>query len=382
MAGTEIRTNKGRHVGSFRSLEEAQQYIQDNGLEQVFQEPELPELVVKRKRGLLEQGASNFEETFGMTPKEAAEFLPIVGEGIAGYDIQQALRNEEYKKAGLLTAGLLLPFGLEKVAKPLYKGAKLLRNRQLGKTMLASANEVPVTAKTLKNKVISSGNVKHSIDDSPNFLNIKNNQDFEKEFNSFAEKYGYDKLPKGVSREEADELAKQMIARHNTYARGVTKPIDSNDIQSVRKTLGENASDEDILKYVATHRRNEDDVLWVTPYDNASIYGEGKAALVRRRYNLGDDRLKWFKEGDFDISPNSYNGERLSNDIFVDPWYTINSKSAPTNSSEIIYTGDMDFVDFVPSGSIESKTSLNRKAIESPYYRAFKNTYGRRTLEN
>lgn len=46
----EIRTTSGRRVGSFRSLEDAQQYIEDNNLEQVFNGGELKDLIVTARR--------------------------------------------------------------------------------------------------------------------------------------------------------------------------------------------------------------------------------------------------------------------------------------------------------------------------------------------
>lgn len=46
----EIRTKSGKRIGTFRSLEDAQQYIADNNLEQVFQEPELAGITVTARR--------------------------------------------------------------------------------------------------------------------------------------------------------------------------------------------------------------------------------------------------------------------------------------------------------------------------------------------
>lgn len=125
----EIRTKKGKLVGSFRSLEDAQQYVKDNNLEQVFQEPELPELVVRPKRGLLEQGAANFENTFGVSVKDAASMLPFVGEAIDTHDAYQAIKDRDYLTAGLIGAGYLIPNIIEKPAKALYRGIKRAAKR-------------------------------------------------------------------------------------------------------------------------------------------------------------------------------------------------------------------------------------------------------------
>lgn len=130
----EIRTTSGRRVGSFRSLEDAQQYIENNNLEQVFREPELAGITVtaRRPRSFREhlvEGAKNFEETFGLTPKDAAGFMPLVGDAIDLYDIKEAIKNNNYKEAGLLASMLLLPNVVEKGGKAIYKGVKSAAKR-------------------------------------------------------------------------------------------------------------------------------------------------------------------------------------------------------------------------------------------------------------
>lgn len=118
----EIRTKSGKRVGTFRSLEDAQQYIADNNLEQVFQEPELAGITVTARRPRsfrehLAEGAANFEETFGLTPKDAAGFLPIVGDAIDLTDIGTDLYKGNYTNAAIGAGLFLLPNVIEKPAK-------------------------------------------------------------------------------------------------------------------------------------------------------------------------------------------------------------------------------------------------------------------------
>jgi hypothetical protein len=72
-------------------------------------------------------------------------------------------------------------------------------------------------------------------------------------------------------------------------------PETPEDIARVKRTLGENATDEQILQYVATHARDTNEPLFMSPTSNAGIYGAyGKTAVVSRPYKLGKDRTKWF----------------------------------------------------------------------------------------
>lgn len=125
----EIRTKSGRRVGSFRSLEDAQQYIEDNNLEQVFREPELAGITVTARRPRsfrehLAEGANNFEETFGLTPKDAAGFVPIVGDALDLKDIGTDLYNGNYTNAAIGAGLFLLPNVIEKGGKAIYKGGR------------------------------------------------------------------------------------------------------------------------------------------------------------------------------------------------------------------------------------------------------------------
>lgn len=100
---------------------------------------QLNDLVVtaRKPKSLLEIGAKNFEETFGINPKEAASFLPFVGDAIDMYDIGEDINKGDYTAAGIGAGLLLLPNVIEKPIKQLYRGSKKLikgvRNNPLKK---------------------------------------------------------------------------------------------------------------------------------------------------------------------------------------------------------------------------------------------------------
>lgn len=92
-------------------------------------EKELPELVVTPQDShsftdIVADSYNNFEDTFGISGKDAASFIPYVGDAIDTYDIGRDVNNGNYLQAGIGLAALLLPNVIEKPLKSLYKGAK------------------------------------------------------------------------------------------------------------------------------------------------------------------------------------------------------------------------------------------------------------------
>lgn len=174
-------------------------------------------------------------------------------------------------------------------------------------------------------------------------------QDFRNRLNEFTEKYGYEKAPKEATYDELKDYAKKVIDQHNSFYRGVYLPNTPEDIEAISK-LGLTNSD-DILRYVATHPRESGPKgLWITPHNNGSIYGgigkEGKVAVVRRPYTLGEDPMQWFNEGDFTLTRG---GNPIEAEAVVDPWLTPdNLIGAPTSiPNELVSTSPMEFVRFV-----------------------------------
>lgn len=118
----------------FDTKEERDQYVSDKDFS-IYQ-GYLPELIVKPKRSLLQQGSENFEDTFGITPRDVIGFVPYVGDALDAKDIVSNLNEDKYKEAGIGATMLLLPNILEKPLKYVYKSAKNLSkvSRNLSKS--------------------------------------------------------------------------------------------------------------------------------------------------------------------------------------------------------------------------------------------------------
>ncbi len=123
---TIVRNPRTNEELIFPSRKEANDYITANYIDPNFYQGNLSELVVRgrRKRSLWEQGASNFKETFGITPKTAVSFLPYVGDAVDSYDIYNNLRGGNYINAAISAGLLAIPNILEKPAKLLFKSIK------------------------------------------------------------------------------------------------------------------------------------------------------------------------------------------------------------------------------------------------------------------
>lgn len=123
--------------------------------------------------------------------------------------------------------------------------------------------------------------------------------------NQFADTYGYPKLYMDKS-DNLESQVKEMLERHNTFARGVHIP-DAEEQKQIKSIIGENATIDDMLQYVSTHGRLEDPRkrIFISGSSNALAYSgfpnNGRTALVQRKYKLGPDRNKWFDEADFRI---------------------------------------------------------------------------------
>lgn len=135
-----IGEHSGTNYGEFDSEEEAREYMASNNMEQTFRET-LPELVVTKPRTLLEQGARNFKETFGVSPRDVASFVPYIGDALDIKDVVDNIANSEYKEAALGLGAILAPNIIEKPLKYTTKGIYGLLNY---------ANDALHPARTLK----------------------------------------------------------------------------------------------------------------------------------------------------------------------------------------------------------------------------------------
>lgn len=179
----------------------------------------------------------------------------------------------------------------------------------------------------------------------------------------FAEKYGYPKSDRStiLSNRKTNKQARDLIARHNTYLRGV-QPYGSEpgDLELVQEILGKNITSEEFMKYAATHNRPNYKGMWISPASNAFIYGgDGKTAFVRRNYKLGKNRNNWFTEGDFNIKPNPVEINKSWDNAtgIIAPWYSHMNKGG---ENELVSIEDLNFAgwaDFYKNW--KQKVSLN-----------------------
>lgn len=125
---TIVVDKSGKILGEFPNQYDAENYTSSVGRQPIFFENLEPLEVYgqapKKKRSFLEMGAANLEETFGLTPRDAIGFVPIVGDALDVYDIGDNLYNKNYTAAGLSLASLLLPDAIVKGGKNIYKAIK------------------------------------------------------------------------------------------------------------------------------------------------------------------------------------------------------------------------------------------------------------------
>lgn len=96
--------------------------VDENGDEVNFG---LPDIVITPKNNL-SLASRNYSDSTRDVIKEAASFVPYVGDAMDVYEVADAVNKGNYTTAALLGAGLLLPNVLEKSGKLLYKGLRKL----------------------------------------------------------------------------------------------------------------------------------------------------------------------------------------------------------------------------------------------------------------
>lgn len=192
-----------------------------------------------------------------------------------------------------------------------------------------------------------------------NFSKAQSNYNLMNLLDEFADRYGYPKANRStiLSNRRTNAQIRKTIATHNTYLRGVDpNGFEPDDILNVKRILGDNITQEDFMKYAATHKRTPDQGIWITPGENAFIYGSrGKTAYVRRPYKLGKNRDKWFDQGNFEIQPGA-NGEISA------PWYS-SQYGIGHQESELISNTDLNFAGWANPDRFKNKVSLNDKVI-------------------
>lgn len=200
-------------------------------------------------------------------------------------------------------------------------------------------------------------------------------------------RFGYPEIPKRLKFDtpKLEAFVKGQLNRHNTFARGVQVLPDEK--RALEASLGRKLTDDEFLRIAATTPRSNGEgqaALWISPYTElASIYGNGKTALVRRPFKLGSDRMKWFDEASFDVQHNPA-GVGEYTDIMA-PWNfkpVIDWNGFPKYSvstipeSELISPTRMEFLDFVKgSQHMNNRTSLN----SNPFFTKGQNHFDKGT---
>lgn len=116
-------------------------------------------------------------------------------------------------------------------------------------------------------------------------------------FNKFAEYYGYTPVGKGASIAEAERVIKAGLKQHNTFYRGLSVPKDKS---TINKALGKEATEKEVLEYMAKNGSIDPNNTYFSPDNRASQYArQGDVAVVTRKYKLGEDPYTWLDDADF-----------------------------------------------------------------------------------
>lgn len=116
-------------------------------------------------------------------------------------------------------------------------------------------------------------------------------------YNAFAKFYGYDPVPNEASIEQAEKVIRQGLKQHNTFYRGLDVPKDKS---SINKVLGKEATDEEVLDYMARNGSRDPNNTYFSPDARAAQYTRnGNVAVVTRKYNLGENPSTWLDDADF-----------------------------------------------------------------------------------
>lgn len=338
---------------------------------------------------------------------EGLNYMPIIGDGMDLISLAGDINNKNYISAGLGLGMLALPNFIQ---KPLYKlgiTPSLLRAPKTDETIMGALYKqnnheikyTPTKSKIGENTINFYDATKRLEEEQQLAAKIAENNKLLDQLDEFSQKHAtvkpitnadgntvdiiltYPKADRSTvtSNRRTNKQVRDVIARHNTFARGVQMPTAPEDIERIRKIFGDDWMDkkDEVLKYVATHVRPGDG-LYISPLENSSIYGnesKGSLNLVRRKYKLGKDRNKWFEEGDFVLQQNPAFSGISWDDVtdIVAPWknpkYGTTGK-IPYRESELISPKDMYWVKTVKG---DSKYNLPTSFNTTFDYNRYKN---------
>lgn len=269
--------------------------------------------------------------------QDMAEWLPGTGDIAEFGYVTNDLKQGRYGTA-MVGAGLLLIPGA--FGKFLNKYRKTVRTADNIEDAVRKAN----TAGYINN-------IDDTFIDPVHLERVAKSEQIDR-FNAFARTYGYPEITDvNISNAQLDELTKSMLERHNTYFRGVQV---TPEVEDLAKQL--NITKDEALKIAATTPRHGESHIFVSPTNNAGIYGAGTAAKIRRPYKLGQDRTKWFNEANFQIEvPHYYGGNPNAEVIY--PWFSRSTRETSVPNELLLKKGQ--FINW-EKGNLEGLGSNNR----------------------
>lgn len=217
------------------------------------------------------------------------------------------------------------------------------------------------------NKILYSNPSINTRPKTADFSKAQSNIQLLDRMDEFANKYGYPLSDRStiLSNTKTNKQARQLIARHNTYLRGV-RPGIADDVQKAKNALGkDNLSDLEFMQYAATHSRPSYKGVWISPEENAFIYGgAGNTAYVRRKYQLGKNRNKWFEEGGFEVQTNPINVNQSWDTAkgIIAPWDDY-KQITKGSENELVSMEDLNFAGWANFDNWRHRVSLNNKVL-------------------
>lgn len=186
----------------------------------------------------------------------------------------------------------------------------------------------------------------------------------------FAKKHGYPLTDRSVitSTRRTNKHARKILARHNTYARGIRPTTYEPDIKYITSQIGDNFTEEQALRFMATHPHKyspeEVSTLWFSPESNAFIYGgDSKTAAVRRMYKLSPNRNNWMSDADFIVESHptyrNLSWEQTPKTDIIDIWRVPKNRGTSGPTTELVTTGNMNFAGWLNPKKFKHRMSLN-----------------------
>lgn len=172
----------------------------------------------RRGRNYVYQGQNEVAEPIINTVSAVGGFFPVIGEGMDAIDLYNALKNGDYDGAGLAAFGFIPGLGTLRDIERAHQ------TTQFYKRTLNLADS-PYRKYERPSKLTYEERQGIGRSNRPQSGHIRNREEFEKDLEAldrFAYKYGYKFNRDNIgTQSELDEAYRDIIARHNTFVRGV-----------------------------------------------------------------------------------------------------------------------------------------------------------------